>query len=612
MKQKNLIILLSALSILGIISCNSYFNKAMKDVKANKITSSTVSNLEIAKTKDKKKIDSFYQLARIYHYNSDFQDLDKAQENYQYLINHFYDNDLTPQYEKLKKKQSVEIYTFKIALGDVNDLIDTRTFNSYIKINTLAAYKEFVSKYPGSNHITDAKNKAFDKAVTINTLDVYKEFTVMFPGHKTTATYDRAFDKACADNTYPVYTDFIGKFPDYKDKAQNNAFEKAGKINTYQEYVTYLSFFPNYKKNEIYGSLFELVKKTNTIEAYQKYIVDFPSSQLINDAKAKIDYINVQNFLAMIADKPYSDKLISIDDFIYSNPNNTYNSSLTSKAKESLPKLNNIPDLQATYKQLRKVTYKTNSINDIVNHYFDEKVLKIYNDDNTSVNCFIKCMAQDSPNFEEFKNNLQKIITNYNTILSNYKLSQTKIDEIKSLKLNDEFALAAIPLIYGDYTTDDAHRKRAKAVRSLLNNTKYTNCSLYDALKKTFDQATHDIPCKTCNGSGKVPEKKCLNCKGRGLVKCTAQYKVDRNKQTGAWGSTTVDAVSKELYCKGGYIKYENYNVSHAIKIDEVCSTCNGSGQTDCPRCNGLGVIDECGTCGGSGHSTVSYLEYYK
>lgn len=562
-----------------IVACSNYFGSAMSDIKKNKITSSTVGNLEKAKTKDNKSIESYYQLARIYQYNQDLQNLDKAKEYYHYLISNINDANLKSQYEKLKEKQAVDRNSLERALKNVKDLIDTRTFNSYIKINTLDAYKEFITKYPQSNHITDAKNKAFEKACSINTIDYYKDYILKIPNHKTNEAKDKAYYLAVSINTLDVYKSFLSDFQDHR-------------------------------KDEIHEKAYKITEGLNTIKDYNIYISTFPYSKMNNSAISKRDYIIVSDFKKSISGKSLAIQIAEIDNFIYNNSDNVQIDLLTKYAISILPSINNTSEFQNNYNMLNKAPYKTSTISSLLNEYFSNSVLSVFNVDND----YKSILSGYSYNYANFKPVLEQRIQTYSTILSSYNLSLSTSNQIKKIKLNEEFVLKYFPLkqIVENMSSynDSKHRENAAQIRALLKNSIYNDCDDWLAIKSFFENSTFSTNCSKCSGTGKIPETKCINCKGRGKLRCTAKFSVNRDRRTDGWGSTTVDAVNKNLQCRGGYIKYENYNVSPVIKIDEICTTCNGTGEVDCPKCEGWGVITECPACEGNGSFTKHYLDY--
>ncbi|MCS6980440.1 MAG: hypothetical protein NZM15_10130, partial [Flavobacteriales bacterium] len=426
-----------------LTACNKYFSSAMSDIKKNKITSTTVSNLETAKSKRNKKIESYYQLARIYHYKQDLQNLDKAKEYYQYLISNSNDANLKSQYEKLKKKQSVDRYSFESALKNVNDLIDTRIFNLYIKINTLNGYKQFISKYPNSNHIIDAKNKAFEIACSINTLEAYKEYISKFPYHKT-------------------------------DDAKDRAYKLAVSINTLEVYKSFLTDFEGYRKDEIHEKAFKITEGLNTIDDYNFYISTFPDSKMNQNAISNRDYIIVSNFIKSISSKSLVAQFSEIDNFLYNNSDNVQKDILTEYTSSILPNISSLSEFQNTYRVLYKNSYKTSAISNILNDYFGNEVLNVFGVDDSYKNV----LSNYSYNYNRFKPILENRIKTYNSILSTYNLPSSIINEIKKSKLNEEFILKYYPLkeiVDNMPKYDDAeHRVNATQIRSLLNTTYYS------------------------------------------------------------------------------------------------------------------------------------------
>ena len=556
-----------------IVSCNPNFNKAITDIKKNQINSMTVSNLEATKAKNKETVQCYYQLARIYQYNANLQNLDKSKDYYEYLVKHYYDASLKKEFEQLKKNDGADRSSFESALKNVIDLIDTRTFNSYIKINTLESYKEFVTKYPNSNHLTDAKNKAFDKTCIINTLEGYKDFIEKFPYHKTT-------------------------------EAKEKAYSKTVLLNTLEDYKTYLADFQEYRKDDTYLNAFKITEGLNTINDYNFYLNTFPNSSLKSKAIQKRDLIIVSDFIKSISNQSVADQFAKVDNFLYNNPGNVQNDVLTKHAGSILPRISSLTDFQNMYSALKANFYQTEAILSILNDYFGNSVLNVF-DINDS---YKTIMNSYSNNYASFKPVLENRLQTYSTILSSYNLPSATVAIIKKKQLNEEFVLQYYPLkqiVENRASYDDTqNRANASAVRSLLNNSVFTSCDDWSTIESFFENQKISITCKTCNGSGSVPEKRCMECKGRGEIRCNncVQYS---ETTPGSWvssGTTNYFTVC----CTAGKLHHDS------PYVDKVCILCNGQGRIDCPKCGGTGFISECPTCKGKGGYDEKYYDFYK
>jgi len=601
------------------ISCNDYYSKALKDITSNNISAKTITNLENAKSKKNKKIISYYQLARIYHYNPALQDIDKAKEYYEYLINNYNNVEFKSQFDKLNKQYNVTLSTFQTALKDVNDLIDTRTYNSYVKINTLDGYKEFITKYPTSNHLTDAKDMAFQIATKANTLEVYKEYIDKFPNYRTTEAEDKAFAKACSDNTYPVYTDFINKFPSYKTKALEKAYEKAIKMNTYEEYQNYLAFFPDYRTSDIHLKIFAIVKKTNTIEAFEKFITDFPKSNLIANAKSNIELIIVKQFDDYVF-KNYSswkERLLKIDEFYSNNSQNIHIDTLLEHIKSmAFEMIYEESKIKSLYSEISPLKFDNTKVFDMVVETFSYSIMISYRLDINNLSAGL-----DSIDFEDcndVKIKMTKRVNLFNYIANSYSKLMYKewVDVLKKNSLKEDFVIKLCPMIdiyknFSDYS-DAKHKSNVKNINALLNNSKYS--SIKDICQNIVDYVfgTVEIVCSNCKGTGRVTGTKCPRCKGRGEINCDYCTTISRNEQSDSWGTTTVDGVDVTVCCAAGRLKYDNYDINPPVHYDEVCPKCHGTMKIDCPVCGGYGTIDICPVCGGDGTITKNYLEIYK
>lgn len=565
-------ILSTCLMAMSLLSYGQ-LGKAMGDIKKNKVSQQTISILEANKVKPKSSVSCYYQLARIYHYNQTLQDLDKAKLCYEYLLINYNRADFSGQYQKLLKKDAVNRGSFESGLKNVNDLIDTRTFNGYVRTNTMEGYKEFITKYPRSNHITDAKEKAFEVACKINTFDGYK--------------------------------DYLAKFPDYKvSSAKDKAFILATTANTIEVYNQYLLDFKEYRKDETHDKIFRIIKERNTIKDYNYFIENYPSSLLRNKAIEERDYIIVVDFSKTLTGLNYIDQLRKIDRFLFDNSTNVKKSLLENKAVNLLPAINTAAEFQSTYQKLNISSYLTDYFRSMLTEYFSEQVINAYGLSATYKNI----INSAGSNYDSFKATLQKRVQSYTTILANYQLSADIKNDIRSRKLNEEFVLQYYPLKQKvqnrDKYSDAEHMKNAASIRSLLANGAYNSCDDRASFKSYVESVIISSTCNTCKGSGKVGDTPCRNCKGRGEVHCTNCIKKSYTTG-GGWGSSS-QTHEYSICCTGGRLQHDDpyYN--------EICWKCNGSGKMDCPTCNGWGKINTCPNCNGAGHFTRSYLDFYK
>ena len=209
---------------------------------------------------------------------------------------------------------------------------------NYVKINTLKGYKEFTTKYPNSNHIHDAKNKAYSKATSINTFAGYKEYLKLFQYHKTNDAKNKVYDLACEANDFNIYKQF-------------------------------LIDFSYHRKREIYQKAFNIVKSKNTIEEYNNYITTFSSSHLISDAKTKRDLIIYNNFISSIKYKSTKEQLIEIDNFVKNNLYFKHHDKLVSYSKKILPTISTEQNFDKKYNDFGKYRYKTSKIKTVVHDY---------------------------------------------------------------------------------------------------------------------------------------------------------------------------------------------------------------------------------------------------
>lgn len=143
-------------------SCNSYYSKAIRDIKKKNVSASTIKNLDKAKLKKSKFFESHYELAKIYRYNPDFQDLEKSKENYQIIYKKSKDINNTNQWDKFTNKSGARKSQILDAISDVDVLIDDVNYMNCVKTNTFVAYQEFMIKYPNSKYIVKVKERVYD------------------------------------------------------------------------------------------------------------------------------------------------------------------------------------------------------------------------------------------------------------------------------------------------------------------------------------------------------------------------------------------------------------------------------------------------------------------
>jgi hypothetical protein len=596
--------LILGLTMSFLASCNTYYNAAMKDVKENRITSTTVSNLETSKSSKSKHIESYYQLTRVYHYDNNFQNIDKAKEYYLYLIDN-YDNPIfESQYKKMKNNLGVGKNTLEVSLKLVNDLIDTRTFNEYIALNTLKGYKEFIEKYPNSNHFYEAQSKAYYIVLSLNTLDSYKNFLLDFPDYRSNDIKDNAYKKAVELNTIEDYKKFLVYFPKFNENSiKDKILEKITSINTMESYNQYLVDFNNYNKLKVYELAFQIAKESNTISCYERYMKLFPNSNYYFEATKGKDFIIFSDFIKSIEKKSLLDQLVQIDDFVYLNASNFYLTKFVDLTLELLPEISTLSEYQKISQQFLNSKFKTVFMNTTVNNYLEISAIKVY-EVQKIIDELSELQADDDINVRKEK--YTQGIKTINNLLINVTISEEMTEKLKDAKLEMEFFMEYINLVEIAKNVDkysaNTHIINVKKIKTLLKSTKYVNCEKWSDLVKYFNSLEVNIECDKCNGNGKVPATKCYVCKGRGEVRCDNQVTLTR-KEGDSWSGYTQN--SYQVYCQGGRLQRDNpyYN--------EICNVCNGSGKKTCEKCNGWGEITECSKCKGEGSIIGKYIDYY-
>lgn len=112
--------------------------------------------------------------------------------------------------------------------------------------------------------------------------------------------------------------------------------------------------------------------------------------------------------------------------------------------------------------------------------------------------------------------------------------------------------------------------------------------------------------CSSCGGKG---ETKCSTCGGKGEVKCSSCHAAG----SGIFGiviktGSNIDAIRRQENCRrcGG----SGYETCHKCSGTgtKTCSKCHGSGEIRCKTCHETGVV-KCSSCKGTGRVTCSHCD---
>ena len=169
-----------------MVSCSTDRNlsRALSDIKNRNVNRNTIDMLERARTTAGCEAESCYNLARIYHFNPQLNDLDKARLYYQQTLSFYQMSSMQNQMKRLSKKHGINYVSILKAVNDVDQLICSKAFSDCVRENTFTGYVKFVKKYHSSSHSVAAKDKALVLKKSVNTIAGYSEYLEAFPDYK--------------------------------------------------------------------------------------------------------------------------------------------------------------------------------------------------------------------------------------------------------------------------------------------------------------------------------------------------------------------------------------------------------------------------------------------
>lgn len=245
-----------------MVSCSTDRNlsRALSDIKNRNVNRNTIDMLERAKTTAGCEAESCYNLARIYHFNPQLNDLDKARLYYQQTLSFYQMSSMQNQMTSLSKKYGINYGSIQKAVNDVDQLICSKAFSDCVRENTFAGYVKFVKKYPTSSQAVAAKDKALVLKKSVNTIAGYSEYLEAFPDYKKTDVIALAATKAKSMNTNSSYVEFLSLFAE--------AIDNVGDLN-----------LPIFKQASEYLAIYNRSLKYKSDEVKAKFTNQFVSEQ---------------------------------------------------------------------------------------------------------------------------------------------------------------------------------------------------------------------------------------------------------------------------------------------------------------------------------------------
>jgi len=171
-------------------------------------------------------------------------------------------------------------------------------FKSAKQEDTVAAYEEYLAKYPDSEFSRQAETRLeelyFEKARKADTIEAYKDYLEKYPD---------------------------GKYAEQaKPRLEELSFEEARKVDTIEAYEGYLEKYPDGKYAEqtearVEELYFEWARKTDTIETYKEYLLKYPDGRFVKGVRDNL----LGKILDSVADALLEDEdeSISLDEIKY-------------------------------------------------------------------------------------------------------------------------------------------------------------------------------------------------------------------------------------------------------------------------------------------------------
>jgi outer membrane protein assembly factor BamD (BamD/ComL family) len=199
------------------------------------------------------------------------------------------------------------------------------------------ALKRFLSTYPNSSRKQEAKalleETEFTQAKAVNTIEALEDFVSTYPNspyvqEAINLSETLSFQKAKTENTVEVYEAFLKKYPNgqYASQASHELVKlyyltakNQGTIEAFQAFINCYPESPQAKeaRYEIDRIRFEKAKNEHSVEILEEYIKQYPESPFIREALQYKDFLNFEKVRV-------ERSITNLEQFIKNNPQNTY------------------------------------------------------------------------------------------------------------------------------------------------------------------------------------------------------------------------------------------------------------------------------------------------
>lgn len=242
----------------------------------------------------------------------------KTESAYRYYLTHFPSGIHIVEANKLLKQLIKEI--------------DDRNWEKALSINTIEAYREYISvsenktrEKAANSHI----NKIIDEndwktASRLDTIEGYVEYINKHYPHSNIhwseaqsaikrlrdAEDEERWKHACGNDSLEAYKDYLSKCPEgnhiveCKSRIDEKAWQYAASVNTIAAYQAYVKSYkygkhvPDAKTridsltSELDNQAWEVAKNTDTIESYKRYEKNHPYGKHLYDCRKKLMFLN--------------------------------------------------------------------------------------------------------------------------------------------------------------------------------------------------------------------------------------------------------------------------------------------------------------------------------